>query len=262
VRNTDDTGNVTPQTDTGQTGDTSFVAEPCTSLCNARTPSYPSIGDGQGAGDVTMYATGPSVGGACNYGATSINYYVASNVNVAPGDGLGQWQDGRACGQCVEVMAQTTAGPRSVVVRITDRCADEYCGMDLGGLAPAQIMADGFGRYRGSWRFVSCAGHPEVSDGATSLNVINGSNAYWALVQVRNPPWPVAAIEWQQQGAESSGSFEYAGKSFENAFQVPLNVLQANASFTLTIRYTDGTTANLTLTSAQLASEHAYPLGS
>lgn len=236
------------------------MVEPCTSLCNARTPSYPSIGVGQGAGDVTMYATSPSKGGACNYGAADINYYVAVNVNVAPGDGLGQWQAGRACGQCVEIVAQTSTGPRSVIVRIMDRCADEFCGMDLGGAAPAQVMSDGFGRYRGSWRFVSCAGHPEVSDGPTSLNVINGSNAYWALVQVRNPPWPVAGMDWQQQGSETHGSFTYASPSYENAFQVPLTVLQANALFTLTIRYNDGSSAQLTLTSAELASEHSYPI--
>ncbi len=252
--------------DAGTPGDedaaAGFVVEPCTSLCNAVTPSYPAIGQGQGAGDVTMYATGPSKGGACNYGETNINYYVASNVNVAPGDGLGQWQGGRACGQCVEILVQTTAGPRTVVVRITDRCADEFCGMDLGGLAPAEVMSDGFGRYRGSWRFVSCAGHPEVSDGPTSLNVIRGSNAYWALVQVRNPPWPVAAIDWQRQDGQARGSFAYAGSSYENAFQVPLAVLQANASFHLTIRYTDGSEAGLTLTSAQLASEQVHVIAS
>jgi hypothetical protein len=246
--------------DAGRVADVGFVVEPCTNLCNARRPSYPFIGQGEGAGDVTMYATGPSKGGACNYGETNINYYVASNVNVAPGDGLGQWQNGRACGQCVEIEVQTTTGPRTVIVRITDRCADEFCGMDLGGLAPGEVMSDGFGRYRGSWRFVSCAGHPEVSDGPTSLNVLSGSNPYWALVQVRNPPWPVAAIDWQQQGSDAHGTFTYAGVSFENAFQVPQNVLQANASFTLTIRYTDGSQARLTLTSADLASEHAYPL--
>jgi hypothetical protein len=239
-----------------------LVVEACTSLCNAVTPSYPTIAAGQGSGDITMYATGPSKGGACNYGETNINYYVASNVNVAPGDGLGQWQGGRACGQCVEITAQTLTGPRTVVVRITDRCADEYCGMDLGGQAPAQIMSDGFGRYRGSWRFVSCAGHPEVSDGPPSLNILSGSNPYWALVQVRNPPLPVATIDWQQQGSQAHGSFDYAAPSFENAFQVPLSVLQSNASFTLTIRYTDGSTAELSLSAAQLASEHAYPLGS
>jgi hypothetical protein len=92
------------------------------------------------------------------------------------------------------------------------------------------------------------------------LNVLGGSNPYWALVQVRNPPWPVATIDWQQQGSEAHGSFAYAGSSFENAFQVPQSVLQSNASFTLTIRYTDGSAAQATLSAAQLASEHAYPL--
>jgi hypothetical protein len=121
-------------------------------------------------------------------------------------------------------------------------------------------MSDGFGRYRGIWRFVSCAGHPEVSDGPTSLNVLGGSNPFWALVQVRNPPWPVTAIDWHRQGSDERGSLDYAGVSFENAFQVPQTVLQADASFTLTLRYTDGSTSQIVLTSAQLASEHSYPI--
>jgi len=87
-----------------------------------------------------MYTTEASNGGACNYGATKVMYFVAVNVNVAPGDGQGQWQGGRNCGQCVEVTALTTQGPQSVVVRIMDKCPDGYCGMDLGGAAAGAVM--------------------------------------------------------------------------------------------------------------------------
>lgn len=227
----------------------------CSGICNAVTPSYPIVESDAGQGNITMYTTEASNGGACNYGATQVLYFAAVNVNVAPGDGLGQWQGGRLCGQCVEVTALTTQGPQSVVVRIMDKCPDGYCGIDLGGTAPAAIMRDGFGRYDGNWRFVSCAGHPEVSDGPTSLCVSSGANAYWSRVQVRNPPGAVESIVWQDsQGA--SGTFPYASDP-ENTFEVPSSVLQSTgASITVTARFSDGSTATVALGPGQLALEN------
>jgi hypothetical protein len=214
----------------------------CSALCNAVTPSYPIVEANGGQGNVTMYATAASSGGACNYGVTSVRYYVAVNVNVVPGDGQGEWQGGRICGQCVEVTAFTSQGPASVVVRIMDKCPDGDCGMDLGGSAPAAIMLDSFGRYNGSWRFVSCTGHPEVSDGAPSLFVSSGSNAWWSRVQVRNPASAVASIAWQDPAGSAQGSFPYATDP-ENTFEVPTAVLQSSAaSIVITVQYTDGTT--------------------
>jgi len=232
----------------------------CTGACNAVTPSYPTVGPDSGQGNITMYTTEPSSGGACNYGATHVLYFAAVNVNVAPGDGQGQWQGGRICGQCVEVTAFTSQGPQSVVVRIMDKCPDGYCGMDLGGDAPAQIMRDGYGRYDGSWRFVSCTGHPEVSDGPASLSVVAGANAYWSRVQVRNPAGAVAAIRWNDsQGG--SGSFPYASDP-ENTFEVPASVLQSTAtSLTVKASFSDGSAAAVALSPGQLASGGtSYPL--
>jgi hypothetical protein len=233
----------------------------CSSLCNAVTPSYPIVEANGGQGNVTMYATAASSGGACNYGVTSVGYYVAVNVNVVPGDGQGEWQGGRICGQCVEVTAFTSQGPASVVVRIMDKCPDGDCGMDLGGSAPAAIMLDGFGRYNGSWRFVSCTGHPEVSDGAPSLFVSSGSNAWWSRVQVRNPASAVASIAWQDPAGSAQGSFPYATDP-ENTFEVPTAVLQSStASIVITVQYTDGTTTTANLSPSQLSAENtAYPL--
>ena len=227
----------------------------CSGICNAVTPSYPTVEPAAGQGNITMYTTEASNGGACNYGATQVLYFAAVNVNVAPGDGLGQWQGGRLCGQCVEVTALTTQGPQSVVVRIMDKCPDGYCGIDLGGTAPAAIMRDGFGRYDGSWRFVSCAGHPEVSDGPTRLCVSSGANAYWSRVQVRNPPGAVESIAWQgSQGA--SGTFPYASDP-ENTFEVPSSVLQSTgASITITARFSDGSAVTVALGPGQLALEN------
>jgi hypothetical protein len=236
--------------------DSSDTTPICSGICNAVTPSYPTVGPDAGQGNITMYTTEASGGGACNYGVTKVLYFVAVNVNVSPGDGQGHWQGGRVCGQCVEVTALTTQGPQSVVVRIMDKCPDGYCGMDLGGAAPAAVMRDGFGRYAGSWRFVSCVGHPEVSDGPTSLCVSSGANAYWSRVQVRNPPGAVESIAWRDSQG-TTGTFPYASDP-ENTFEVPPSVLQSTvASITVTARFTDGSTATVDLAPGQLAVENA-----
>ncbi len=240
-----------------------LLPERCSGICNAVQPTYPTVGE-VSYGNITTYNTVASEGGACNYGKTGVMYYAASNVNVVPGDDKGQWQGGRFCGQCVEVAALTSQGVRSVVVRIMDRCADESCGMDLGGTATEVIMGANPGRYQGAWRLVSCDGHPEVSDGPPLLFVNSGSNPFWSLVQVRNPAWPVAAMSWQNTAdASQHGDLEYAGTLSENYWVVPLAVLQANASFDITVRFTDGSSRVLRLTSAQLATPSAeYPLAS
>ena len=239
----------------------SVQPDACVESCNAVTPSYPSVQPNGGLGNITMYATGPSAGGACNYGTTSVLYYAAMSVNVAPGDLQGQWQGGRICGQCVEVTTFTAQGPAAVVVRIMDKCPDGDCGIDLGGSAPAAIMLDGFGRYDGTWRFVSCAGHAEVSDGAPSLFVSAGSNAWWSRVQVRNPPWAVASIAWQDPAGSAQGAFPYAADP-ENTFEVPAEVLQSPATLiTILVHYTDGNTATVQLGPSQLAAANtSYPL--
>jgi hypothetical protein len=207
-----------------------------------------------------MYSTAASSGGACLYGATNILDYAAMSVNVEPGDGRSHWQEGRICGQCARVTALTSQGPKQVIVRIMDKCPDGFCGIDLGGSAPESIMVDGFGRYDGAWEFISCAGHPEVFDGPTSLFVKDGSNAYWSAVQVRNPPMSVTAMDYQNQTNPSEkGSFSYASPQIENYYLVPVQVLQANGTFDITVTYRDGSTATLALTSAELATaESSY----
>jgi hypothetical protein len=69
-------------------------APTCTGICNAATPSYPVVDPDGGLGNITMYTTEASSGGACNYGATGVMYFAAVNVNVTPGDGRGHWQGG------------------------------------------------------------------------------------------------------------------------------------------------------------------------
>lgn len=233
----------------------------CSGTCNAATPVPPSLRSDGGLGNVTMYSTGPSSGGACNYGSTNVKYYAAINVNVAPGDGLGQWHGGQVCGQCAEVTALTSQGPKTVVVRIMDKCPDGNCGIDLGGAAPASVMLDGAGRYTGKWRYVSCDGHPEVSDGSPSVDVVNGSNSWWSRLRVRNPLTGVAAIEWQDAAGTAQGAFPFASDP-ENAYEIPTTVLQSSAaSLLITVRYVDGRSASVRLSPAQLgASGATYPL--
>lgn len=148
------------------------------------------------------------------------------------------------------------------MVRIMDRCADEHCGMDLGGLAPSTVMVDGFGRYQGTWRAVSCVGHPETYDGQTSLFVKEGSNAFWSAVQVRNPDMAVTSMDWQKENDTNTvGSFAYSSPSLENFYFVPEELLQGNSTYIVTAHYVDGTAVSATLSSAQLAQpEGLYPM--
>ena len=234
------------------------LADQCAGICNATTPSDPSDTSQGGSGDITMYSTSPSQGGACNYGMTHVSFYAAISVNEEPGDGMGAWQGGRICGECAEVTAVTSLGPRSVFVRIMDKCPDEYCGIDLGGDAPAAVMVDGFGRYTGEWIFGSCAGHPEVFDGPTALTISDSASADWAVVQVQNPPSAVTSIAWQNAtDASQTGEFLYSGETYENTYQVPLEVLHAAATFMVTIQYRDDPEATLQLDSQELASPGA-----
>jgi expansin (peptidoglycan-binding protein) len=209
-----------------------------TTACDYRTPVYPEVLESGGTGNVTTYGSVtdpvPSQGGACNYGKTGVLGYAAINVNVSPGDGKGQWNGGRICGQCAEVWAETPTGLKSTVVRIMDKCPDEYCGIDLGGL-PAQIlMGTQAGRYDGGWQFISCERQQYVSDGPTALFVKEGSNQWWALVQVRNPPAPVLSIDWKSD--KGYGTFEYATEA-ENYYRVPKEILEDSGKVMLTIKY-------------------------
>lgn len=244
----------------GSDNDAYDLPDRCSGItCNSATPVYPTILDDGGLGNVTMYTTEASNGGACNYGVTDVMYFAAMSVNVVPGDAMGQWQGGAICGQCVEVTAITSQGPRKVVVRIMDKCPDGHCGIDLGGAAPAEVMVDGYGRYDGCWRFVSCEGHPEVSDGPPTLDVLEGSNPWWSRVHVRNGSGAVETISWEDTaGSGARGTFPFATNP-ENAYEVPQDeVLQsAMKSVLITVNYVDGDTATVTLTPQQLGTSGA-----
>lgn len=249
------------QTLTANFSSDNVLPDKCPRNCDDAVPVPATVSNGGGNGNVTMYSTEASSGGACNYGSTDIMYYAAIHSNIQPGDGMGAWQSGRACGQCAEVVVITSQGLKRVVVRIVDECPDANCGIDLGGLAPGELMVDGFGRYEGQWRYVSCDGHPGVSDGPPSLAVLDGSNKWWSRVQVRNGSMAVETISWQTTDGSKRGTFNYA-QDLENGYEVPVDdVLQSDASsFLITVGYVDGTTETLTLSPADLATVDSYPL--
>jgi hypothetical protein len=218
----------------------------CLGPCDAASPTIPAIGDSGGHGDVTTYGSladpAPSQGGACNYGATGILRFAAIQVSLLPGDMRGQWQGGRICGQCARVRARTPTGWKSTVVRITDKCPDAHCGIDLGGAPARDLMGEKPGRYSGEWTWVSCEGQADVSDGPPSLYVKEGGNPFWSLVQVRNPAERVALVRLRPAGRTGDAawiSLAWAAEA-ENFFKVPPEVLQDTGNYDLQVLFQNG----------------------
>ena len=219
------------------TEDTSGI---CDSMCDSFTAASPIVDENGGVGSITTYGSigdpETSQGGACNYGETGIQYYAAIHVNIEPGDNLGPWQGGKACGGCVAVRAKTGEGWKSTVVRITDKCPDPNCGVDLGGAPARDLMGIQAGRYEGEWEFISCEGHPEVFGDSTSLFVKEGSNAYWSVIQVRNPLDAVTQMVLYRAADSSLTELEWATEA-ENFFSVPANILQDSSEYEIRVSY-------------------------
>lgn len=230
--------------------------------CDNAEHTFPAIEADRGFGAVTTYGgvdtTGVSVGGACNYGATRIRQYAAIQVNRLPGDGAGQWNGGRICGQGVRVHALTPSGWKDVVVRVVDKCPDAYCGIDLGGAPAAALMGVQAGRYPGWWEFVSAKGLPGLSDGEPRLWIKEGASAYWSLVQVRDPWTAVAAILWRPAGGVDGNwqSMPWATEA-DNFFKVPRELLALGDSVEIRVRYADSTGQSAKVAAGDFAREAA-----
>lgn len=211
--------------------------------CDSYTAADPELTENGGKGSVTTYgsitAKETSLGGACNYGQTNIQYYAAIHVNVSPGDDKGPWDGGAACGGCVHVKARTPEGWKEVTVRITDRCPDANCGVDLGGAPAADIMGDRVGRYSGEWEFVSCEGVDGVWGDSTSIWVKEGASEFWSIIQVRNPKDMVKSITILGEGGESRELEMVVGT--ENFWTVPQTVLQTDSRYRVVVKYRTGT---------------------
>lgn len=212
--------------------------------CDSFTAADPELTENGGKGSVTTYgsitAKETSLGGACNYGQTNIQYYVAIHVNVSPGDDKGPWDGGAACGGCVHVKARTPEGWKEVTVRITDRCPDANCGVDLGGAPAADIMGNRVGRYYGEWEFVSCEGVDGVWGDSTSIWVKEGASEFWSIIQVRNPKDMVKGIAIY--GIDTRDFYELEMVvGTENFWTVPKNVLQTDNRYRVVVKYRTGT---------------------
>lgn len=212
--------------------------------CDSFTAADPELTENGGKGSVTTYgsitAKETSLGGACNYGQTNIKYYAAIHVNVSPGDDKGPWDGGAACGGCVHVKARTPEGWKEVTVRITDRCPDANCGVDLGGAPAADIMGNRVGRYYGEWEFVSCEGVNGVWGDSTSLWVKEGASEFWSIIQVRNPKDMVKGIAIY--GIDTRDFYELEMVvGTENFWTVPKNVLQTDNRYRVVVKYRTGT---------------------
>ena len=228
--------------------------------CDSYTAADPELTENGGKGSVTTYgsivAKETSLGGACNYGQTNIQYYAAIHVNVSPGDDKGPWKGGAACGGCVRVKAKTPDGWKRVTVRITDRCPDANCGVDLGGAPAADIMGDRVGRYYGEWEFVSCEGVDGVWGDSTSLWVKEGASTFWSIVQVRNPKDMVKSITIY--GVDTNDFYELEMVvGTENFWTVPQGVLQTDNRYRVVVKYRTGNDDEWHIKGSELAEPEA-----
>ena len=214
----------------------------CTN-CDSFTAADPELTENGGKGSVTTYgsitAKETSLGGACNYGQTNIQYYAAIHVNVSPDDEKGPWNGGAACGGCVHVKAKTPDGWKEVTVRITDRCPDANCGVDLGGAPASDIMGIQVGRYSGEWEFVSCEGVEGVWGDSTSIWVKEGASEFWSIIHVRNPKDMVKSMIIYGIDTDDVHVLEMVVGT-ENFWTVPQEVLQTDNHYRIVVKYRTG----------------------
>ena len=224
--------------------------------CDSYTAADPTLVENGGKGSVTTYgsvtAKETSLGGACNYGQTNIQYYAAIHVNVSPGDDKGPWDGGAACGGCVHVKAKTPDGWKEVTVRITDRCPDANCGVDLGGAPASDIMGNIVGRYYGEWEFVSCEGVKGVWGDSTSIWVKEGASEFWSIIQVRNPKDMVKKIVIRGEDGDDVHTLEMVVGT-ENFWTVPPEILKTEKRYSVVVSYRSGTDDEWVIKGSELA---------
>jgi expansin (peptidoglycan-binding protein) len=155
----------------------------------------------------------------------------------------------------VRVKAKTPDGWKKVTVRITDRCPDADCGVDLGGAPASDIMGINVGRYYGEWEFVSCEGVEGVWGDSTSLWVKEGASAFWSIVHVRNPKDMVKTITILGEGDESHELEMVVGT--ENFWTVPPEILQSDNRYRVVVKYRTGTDDVWYIKGSELAKSEA-----
>lgn len=151
--------------DAGSTGDAGGDCLP---------PAEPHEGEG------TFYDADGS--GNCSFPASPDDLMVAAMNET-------DYAGSAVCGACARV-----AGPDGeVTVRIVDRCPECAPGdVDLSAESFARIADPVDGRVAISWRFVPC----ELS-GPIAYHFKDGSNPWWAAVQVRNHRHRIDRFEYR-----------------------------------------------------------------
>ncbi len=148
------------------------------------------------SGEATYYAADGS--GNCSFPASSDHLVAAMN---ATDYGTAAW-----CGACISV-----AGPMGeVVVRVVDKCPGCAKGdVDLSSEAFARISPLSAGRVPITWHEVAC----DVT-GPIRYEWKNGSNAFYAAIQLRNHRYPIAKLEAKNAG----GTYEAIARVDYNYF--------------------------------------------
>jgi expansin (peptidoglycan-binding protein) len=147
---------------------------------------------------------------------------------VAPGElvaavATADWNGSAPCGRCLRV-----TGPLgSAVVRVVDQCPGCAAGdLDLGADAFAAIADPLDGRVSITWETVAC----DVT-GPVSFFFDPGSDAFDAVVQVRNARYAVASLDVRPAGSATwaptqrtpDGRFTFGASQLSVPFSVPFD---------------------------------------
>jgi expansin (peptidoglycan-binding protein) len=139
------------------------------------------------SGSGTYYAADGT--GNCSFDASPNDLLVAA-MNAA------DYNNAAWCGACLAV-----TGPMgTVTVRVVDQCPGcSHGDLDLSPQAFQMLSPLAAGRIPITWHEVAC----DVT-GPISYYFKDGSNAYWAAIQIRNARYPIATLEAQAGGGWTS----------------------------------------------------------
>jgi expansin (peptidoglycan-binding protein) len=136
-----------------------------------------------------------------------------------------EWNNSAVCGACAEVIGPTG----TVTVRIVDRCPECLAGhLDLSRQAFERIAPIASGRVNTRWRFVPCS-----VTGPIAFKWKDGTNQWWAAIQVRNHRVPIARVEVRRM----DGTFSALDRQDYNYF-VGMNL--GPGPFTVRVTAQDG----------------------
>jgi expansin (peptidoglycan-binding protein) len=123
--------------------------------------------------------------GSCNFDAS------LEDLNLAALN-ADDFNQSSMCGACMEVEG-ASGKVRVRVVDICQGCAPNQFAMTQQAF---EAMASADLQLSVTWRYVSC---PVV--GPLRYRIKEGSNPYWAAIQLRNHSLPIYKLEWQKDGA-------------------------------------------------------------